>query len=46
MAEPAHQVARAGESLLDGHLLIEQHADEQRERAGRQQFVGVGVDRQ
>ena len=44
--EPAHQVARRGEGLFDGHLLIEQHADEQGEWAGRQQVVGVSVDRQ
>jgi hypothetical protein len=46
VAEPNHQVPRAGERLLDGHLLVEQHANEQRKRAGRQQLVGVGVDRQ
>ena len=44
--EPTHQVPRAGERLLDRDLLVEQHANEQRKRAGRQQFVGVGVDRQ
>ena len=46
MAQPPHQVAGRGEGLLQRHLLIEQHADQQRQRAARQQLVGVGVDGQ
>src|SRR5690625_2129571 len=38
-AEPPMQLVRAGERALHGHLLIEQHADDEGERVGGQQPV-------
>ena len=40
---PVPQLERPGERLLDGDLLVEREADEQRERILREEAVGVGV---
>ena len=37
------QRGRAAERPLHRHLLVEQHADEQRERIGDEQLVGFGI---
>ena len=46
VAKPPHQVTRPAEGLFQRHLLVQQHADEQRERVARKQLVSVGIDRQ
>ena len=43
VAEPALELGRAAERLLDGDLLVEREADEQGERIVGEQAVGVGV---
>ena len=39
--DPALQLQRPGERLLDGHLLVEREADQERERVGRDEGVGL-----
>ena len=39
----ALELQRAGERLLDGDLLVEREPDQEGERVGRDQGVGVGV---
>ena len=41
--EPAAQLERSREGLLDGHLLVEHEADEQRERVFGEEGVGLGI---
>ena len=43
VAEPALQVGRSAERLLDGHLLVEREPDQQRQRFVDEQAVGIGV---
>ena len=43
--EPPDQVQRPAERLLQRDLLVEQHGDEQGERAAAQQLVGLRLDR-
>ena len=43
--EPADQVQRRAERALERHLLVEQHPDQQGERAAAQQLVGLGLHR-
>ena len=42
-ADPALELERTGERLLDGHLLVEREPDQQRERIGGDEGVGVRV---
>jgi hypothetical protein len=43
--QPPDQVERRAEGALQRHLLVQQHADQQGERAAGQQFVGLGFHR-
>src|SRR3954447_1779004 len=43
VTEPALDVARTGEGLLDGHLLIQGEPDQQREGLGRNEAVGFRI---
>ena len=43
VAEPAPELERAAERLLDGHLLIEREPDQQRERLVGEESVGFLV---
>ena len=44
--EPAPEVERAREGLLHGHLLVKDEPDEERERIGREESVGLGIARE
>src|SRR5450631_609469 len=41
-----HQLIRRAEGLLQRDLLVQQHRDQQGQRAAGEQLVGLGVDRQ
>ena len=41
----AHQVQRRAEGALERHLLVEQHGDQQGQRAAGQQLVGLRLNR-
>ena len=43
VAEPLLQLERAVKGLLDGDLLIQREPDQQRQRALRQEPVGLGI---
>ena len=43
VAESALQLQRSAERLLHGHLLVEREADQQRQRIGGEQPVGLVV---
>ena len=45
-AEPALELERAGEGLLDGHLLVEDEADQERDRLLGEERVGLVVARE
>jgi hypothetical protein len=46
MTEALREHVRRAERLLQRDLLVQHHADEQRQRVRRQQLVGLGVDGQ
>ena len=43
VADPLLELVRTAERLLDGHLLVEREPDEQGERLGDEQPVGLVV---
>ncbi len=43
VADPPLQLGRSAERLLDGDLLVQREADQQRERFGDKQAVGIVV---
>src|SRR5919106_2021038 len=43
VAKPAFELERAGECFLDRHLLVEREADDQGQRLGDEQAVGLRV---
>ncbi len=46
LSQPFGQLGRSGEGALHGHLLIEEHSNEQSEAVFGQQCIGLRISRQ